>query len=135
MCRVNAPSECATTTTLARHCVRSLARSLAHSLTHSHSSSWDSGIFLSNFQCVLSHSGMTMKSTHRVLGHSLVCSLVHSHRTLICFLHTACFACALRCAHSFVRSLARSRAHGIVSFLMSHFQTVLNHSASHWNSV
>ena len=40
---------------LARCYVRSLARSL------SFPSSWDNGIFLSNFQCVLNHSGMTMK--------------------------------------------------------------------------
>ena len=85
---------------LARCCVHSFARSLTHSLP----SSWDNGIFLSNFQCVLNHSGMTMKSTHKVLGHSLVRSLVHSHRTLIRFLRTARFARALRCAHSFVRS-------------------------------
>ena len=67
---------------------------------------------------LLNHSGMTKKSTHRVLGHSLVRSLVHSHRTLIRFHRTARFACALRCAalRSFVRSLARpftrSGAHG-----------------------
>ena len=52
---------------------------------------------------------MTMKSTHIVLGHSLVRSLVHSHRT-------ARFTRAFRCAHSFVRSFARpltrSRVHG-----------------------
>ena len=73
---------------------------------HSLPSSWDNGIFLSNFQCVLNHSGMTMKLT---LGHSLVRSLVHSHRTFIHFLRTACFACVLCCAllRSFVRSLTR----------------------------
>ena len=51
---------------------------------------------------------MTMKSTRRVLGHSLVRSLVRSHRSLIRFLRIACFTRALCCAHS----LARSRAHG-----------------------
>ena len=91
---------------LARCCVHSFARSLTHSLP----SSWDNGIFLSNFQCVLNHSGMTMKSTHKVLGHSLVRSLVHSHCTFIHFLRTARFARALCCAHSFVRSLAHSLA-------------------------
>ena len=33
-----------------------------------------------------------------VLGHSLVCSLVRSHRSLVCLLCTAHFARALRCA-------------------------------------
>ena len=49
---------------------------------------------------------MTMKSTRRVLGHSPVRLLAHSHRSLIHSLRTACFACALSCAHS----LARFRA-------------------------
>ena len=35
------------------------------------------------------------------LGHSLVRSLVRSHRSLVCLLRTARFARALRCAHSF----------------------------------
>ena len=48
---------------------------------------------------------MTIKSTRSVLGHSLVRSLIPSHPTLIRSLRTVCFACALRCAHSFVRSL------------------------------
>ena len=39
------------------------------------------------------------------LGHSLVCSLIRSHRSLVCLLRTARFARALRCAHSFGRSL------------------------------
>ena len=44
----------------------SLARSAAlfrshRLLTHSLPSSWCSGIFLSNFQCVLNHGGMTKK--------------------------------------------------------------------------
>ena len=44
---------------------------------------------------------MTMKSTHRILGHSLLCSLVR-------LLRTACYARAVRCAHSFARSLTHS---------------------------
>ena len=48
-----------------------------------------------------------MKSTRRVLGHSLVRSLVRSHCPLICSLCTAHFARTLRCAHLFVRSLTR----------------------------
>ena len=39
------------------------------------------------------------------LGHSLVRSLVRSHRSLVRLLRTARFARALRCAHSFARSL------------------------------
>ena len=83
-------------------------------------------MFLSNFQFVLNHSGMTL----RVLGHSLVRSLVPSHRTLIHFLHTPRFclraplrsffcSLALHCSlcsraqlRSFVCLLAHSRAHG-----------------------
>ena len=51
---------------------------------------------------------MTLKSTRRVLGHSLLRSLVRSHRSLIRLLRTARFARALRCAHSFACSLTRS---------------------------
>ena len=40
-----------------------------------------------------------------VLGHSLVRSLVRSYRSLVRLLRTARFARALRCAHSFARSL------------------------------
>ena len=40
-----------------------------------------------------------------VLGHSLVRLLVRSHRSLVRSLRTARFARALRCAHSFARSL------------------------------
>ena len=50
---------------------------------------------------------MTMNSTRGALGHSLR-SLVRSHRSLIRLLRTARFARALRCAHSFARSLTRS---------------------------
>ena len=40
-----------------------------------------------------------------VLGHSLVRSLVRSHRSLIRLLQTARFAPTLRCNHLFARSL------------------------------
>ena len=52
---------------------------------------------------------MTKKSTRRVLGHSLLCSLIRPHRSLIRLLRTAR---ALRCAHSFSRSLTHSGARG-----------------------
>merc|ERR1712136_322498 len=48
-----------------------------------------------------------------VLGHSLVRSLVPSHRSLVRLLRTARFARALRCAHSFARSLT-SLTHSLV---------------------
>ena len=47
-----------------------------------------------------------------LLGHSLVRSLVRSHRSLVRLLQTARFARALRCAHSlahFAHSLARGK--------------------------
>ena len=54
-----------------------------------------------------------------VVGHSLVRSLVCSHCSLVCLLHTARFARSLCCAHSFacwlVRSLTPSRARGKVN--------------------
>ena len=55
-----------------------------------------------------------IKSTRRVLGHSLLCSVFCSHRSLIRLIRTARFARALRCAplRSFVHSLAHSGAHG-----------------------
>ena len=40
-----------------------------------------------------------------ILGHSLVRSLIRSHRSIFRLLRTARFARALRCAHSFARSL------------------------------
>ena len=55
---------------------------------------------------------MTTKSTRGVLGHSLLHSLVRLHRSLVRLLRTARFARALRCAHSFARSLTHSGAHG-----------------------
>ena len=56
---------------------------------------------------------MTSESTRGVLDHSLVCS----HCSLIRLLRTARFARALHCAHSFARSLTRSRAHGKAVFV------------------
>ena len=66
-----------------------------------------------------------------VLGHSLVHSLVCSHRSLVCLLRTARFARALRCTHSFVRShrSLRSFTRSWESeFLMSQNDLVLSHS-------
>ena len=45
-----------------------------------------------------------MKLTRRVLGHLLICSLVRLHCSLSNLLRTACFARALRCAHSLAHS-------------------------------
>ena len=39
------------------------------------------------------------------MRHSLIRSLIRSHRSLVCLLRTARFAGALCCAHSFARSL------------------------------
>ena len=47
-----------------------------------------------------------------VLGHSLVRLLVRPDHSLICLLHTACFAYALRRAHWFIH---HSRARGKVN--------------------
>ena len=55
---------------------------------------------------------VTLKSTRRVLGHSLLRSLVRSHRSLIHLLRTARFARARRRAHSFTDSLTHALAHG-----------------------
>ena len=52
----------------------------------------------------------------RVLGHSLVRLLVRSHRSLIHLLRTARFAHALRCAHSFARSLAHFLTNASTSY-------------------
>ena len=49
-----------------------------------------------------------MKSTRRVLGYSLLRSLVRLHRSLIRLLRTARFARALRCAHLIASSLIPS---------------------------
>ena len=58
------------------------------------------GLFHRSVRCTVGWK--TMKSTRRVLGHSLLRSLVRSHRSLIRLLCTARFA----------RSLAHSGAHG-----------------------
>ena len=55
---------------------------------------------------------MTMKSTRRVLGHSLLRSLVRSHRSSIHLLLTARFVLPATLIHSFVRSLAHFAAQG-----------------------
>ena len=57
---------------------------------------------------------MTMKAKGKVLGHSLLRSLFGSHRSIIRLLRTARFARALRCAHSFDRSLANSLTPGLM---------------------
>ena len=61
----------------------------------------------------LGHQGtlgrMTMKSTRKVQGHSLVRSLVHSQCLLMRLLRNARFARALRLAHLFARSPAPER--------------------------
>ena len=49
-----------------------------------------------------------MTSTGRVLGHSLLRSLISSHRLIFRLHRTVCFARALRCAHSLARSLTPS---------------------------
>ena len=64
------------------------------------------------------------------LGHSLVRSHVHSHRSLTHLLCTARFARALRCARSFARSLTRSLpSSSDREIFLSNFQSVLNHCA------
>ena len=51
-------------------------------------------------------------------GHSLVRSLVRSHRSLICLLRTGRFVCTLHCAHSFARSLTYSRGLRFIDFII-----------------
>ena len=55
---------------------------------------------------------MTMKLMRRLLGHSLIHSLICSHRWLICLNCTARFTRALHCAHLLAHSLTCSWAHG-----------------------
>ena len=62
---------------------------------------------------------LSMELMRKVLGHSLVRSLVHSHHSLMGLLRTARFARALRCADSFARSLTFSRGHGKEVFDMN----------------
>ena len=49
-----------------------------------------------------------LKYWHRVLFHSLVCSLIHLYHSLICLPCKARFTRALRCTHSLARSLFHS---------------------------
>ena len=65
-----------------------------------------------SYRCALGWNDM--KSTRRVLGHSLVRSLVRSHHSLNRLHRTARFARVLRCAHSFARWLAHSLAPGLM---------------------
>ena len=61
---------------------------------------------MTTFESLPAHFGPEQpKIQTEVLGHSLVRSLVRSHRSLPRLLRTARFARALRCAHSFARSL------------------------------
>ena len=63
-----------------------------------------------------------------VMGHSFIRSRVRSHRSLVCLLRTARFACALCCAHSFARSLLSSWDSEISLF---DFEGVPNHCIPH----
>ena len=51
----------------------------------------------------------------KVLGHSLVPSLICLHRSLICLLCPACFVCTLPCVHSYACSLTHHQACGKVN--------------------
>ena len=62
-----------------------------------------------------------MKLTRRVMDHSLIRSLIRSHRSLIRLLRTASFARALCRAHSLARLLARSLTHSLPSSWESGF--------------
>ena len=69
-----------------------------------------------------------------VMGHSLVRSLVCSHRSLTRLLRTVRFARALRCAHLFARSLTHLLLSSWDSAIfLSSFQGVLNHCANREN--
>ena len=75
-----------------------------------------------------------MKSTRRVLGNSLVRSLVHSHSSLIRLLRIARFARALlrsfiRSSHSLTHSLPKTMEKRFMS-CMSRFHTVSTHCAA-----
>ena len=79
---------------------------------------------------------MTLKSTRKVLGHSLLRSIVGSHRSLIRLLRTARFARALRyaplrsamLAHSLTPELMRKRIWSTER--MRRFHTVSTHCAN-----
>ena len=64
------------------------------------------------------------------IGMLIMGSLVCSHRPLLHLFHTAHFARALRCAHSFARSLTHSLLSSWYSgIFVSKFQSALNHCA------
>ena len=75
---------------------------------------------------------MPVKSTRRVLGHSLVRTLDHSHSSRIRLLRTACFSRALRCtqafAHLLARSLMRPRAQGKEAYFFELYASISYHS-------
>ena len=75
----------------------------------------------------------TVKTMRRELDHSLIRSLVRSHRLPVRLLRTARLARALRCAHSFARSLPRSWERGLSLYSiywMYFFHTVSSLSAA-----
>ena len=80
-------------------------------------------------------SRMIKEQTHRVLGHSLVRSLVRSHRSLIRLLRTARFARALRCAHSFARALRCAHSLARSAALIRSLARSLTHSRAHGKEV
>ena len=73
-----------------------------------------------NGLCGIVHDGqndqLTMKSTRRVLCHSLHRSLVRSHRSLIRYC-SHCSHCSAALICSLARSLAHSGAHGTVAYV------------------
>ena len=75
-----------------------------------------------------------MKSKYKVLGHSLLSSLVRSHRSLTRFLRTTRFARALRCAHSLARSLVAElmRNRFVSSERTRLFPLLSTHSTMQW---
>ena len=66
----------------------------------------EAGIWRGNSAAFGLHCGPDQpRIQNEVLGHSLIHLLVRLHRSLVRLLRTGRFACALRCAHSFARSL------------------------------
>ena len=73
------------------------------------------------------------------MGHSLVCPLIHSHRWLISWLHTACFTCAFCCALLFAWLLTTELAGLDISKRLSFVPQCFTPKASrsdlfHWES-
>ena len=62
------------------------------------------------------------------MDHTLFFLLVCLHRSIACLLRPACFAFALRCAHSFARSLTRGTVNDWMAIL-SVFFSIFDHSA------